>query len=188
MKYVSVDIETTGLDAVKNDILEVGLIIEDTATKAPYDDCPKLRFWIDKEFYRGNPYALAMNAPILQKICDLRRENSKRLVQPDDAFTRIANFLRPHFANGQIFDKQIVVAGKNYQGFDRAFLSRLKGFENIPFSHRVIDPGSIFINWQKDEVPPGLIDCKKRVGIEGAIKHDTLADAWDVIMVLRSQY
>jgi len=188
MKFVSIDTETTGLDPVKNDILEVGLIVEDTLKKLPYDECPKLRFWIDKEYYRGNPYALVMNAHILQKICDLRRENSKRLVQPDDAFNRIANFLRPHFANGSTFDRPIVVAGKNFQGFDRPFLCRLKGFENIPFSHRVIDAGSIFIDWAKDEVPPGLAECKSRTGIEGPIKHDSLADAWDVIQVLRSQY
>jgi oligoribonuclease (3'-5' exoribonuclease) len=41
MKYISVDIETTGLDPEKNKIISVAAIIEDTENKLPFDQCPK---------------------------------------------------------------------------------------------------------------------------------------------------
>jgi len=188
MRYCSLEIITTGLDPLKNDILEIGMIIEDTIMKLPYEKIPKLRFWIDREHYRGNPYALVSNQEVFKQICKLRDENSKRLIQPDDVFTKIGSFLKPYFAVNNIFaPNSIVIAGRNFGSLTRLFLSRLKSFEGIPFSPRVLDPSVICMDWENDSIPPSLTVCKERLGIRNT-KQDTLSFAWDIIEVLRSKY
>ena len=82
---------------------------------------------------------------------------------------------------------KILVAGKNYKGFDEKFLLNL-GMDEETYSHqRVIDPTYSAINWDTDEVPPSLSDCKKLFSIEGEVKHTALDDAWDVISVVRAE-
>ncbi len=41
MKYLSIDIETTGLDPLKDQLLSFGAIIEDTENPLPFDEIPK---------------------------------------------------------------------------------------------------------------------------------------------------
>ena len=47
MRYTSIDIETTGLDPERHEILSIGIIIEDTEKKLPYNEVPKLHLAID---------------------------------------------------------------------------------------------------------------------------------------------
>lgn len=188
MKFAAISILTTGLDPTKNDILEIGIIVEDTQNPKNIEEISKFRIWVDKEFYRGSPSALAEKSEVFKKIAKLRSENSKRLVSPDDVFNKIANFLRSHFAvNGQL-NTPIPVAGKNFASFDKFFLSRLKNFSNIPFSPRVIDPTMYFINWNEDKVPPSLSESEVRAGITKESTMDTLDTAWRVISLLRTSY
>ena len=41
MIYVSIDIETSGLDHTKHSVLSIGAIIEDTEKKLPFLKCPR---------------------------------------------------------------------------------------------------------------------------------------------------
>jgi len=66
MKYVSIDIETTGLDSETCQILQIGAVIEDTANPKPLDELPKFMCILEHETYSGQPTALSMNSWILK--------------------------------------------------------------------------------------------------------------------------
>jgi len=68
MIYVSIDIETSGLDHKKNKVLSIGAIIEDTEKKLPYEDCPKFNAIILQNEITGSPRAIAMNKEIIAMI------------------------------------------------------------------------------------------------------------------------
>jgi oligoribonuclease (3'-5' exoribonuclease) len=68
MIYVSIDIETSGLDHEKNKVLSIGAIIEDTEKKLPYEDCPKFNAIILQNEITGSPRAITMNKEIIAMI------------------------------------------------------------------------------------------------------------------------
>jgi oligoribonuclease len=68
MKYVSVDIETTGLDTEKCEILSIGAIIEDTNKLLPIDQLPKFHIAIKRETISGSMFALNMNKDLIETI------------------------------------------------------------------------------------------------------------------------
>ena len=70
MKYVSIDIETSGLDHEKNCILSFGAIIEDTQKKLPYEECPKFNAIILQREIIGSPRAITMNKNIISMIAE----------------------------------------------------------------------------------------------------------------------
>ena len=184
MKYVSVDIETTGLNTQVHDVLEVGAIFEDTNNPLPRGWCPTFHAYIWKPQYVGEPVALMMNHRILKRICELKKDNDTQLLMTEETFgTRFADFLT-QYGDGQ----PIVVAGKNVQTFDLPFLRRLKGWEHIKVRRRIVDPTVMFMNWHSDVEPPDLATCKKRAGLPELVTHEALNDAWDVIELNRTKY
>lgn len=68
MKYISIDIETSGLDPENNQILSIGAIIEDTTTKLPFDKIPKFHAAIKRENLTGSLFAINMNAKLIETI------------------------------------------------------------------------------------------------------------------------
>jgi hypothetical protein len=68
MIYVSIDIETSGLDHEKNKVLSIGAIIEDTEKKLPYEDCPKFNAIVLQNEITGSPRAITMNKEIIAMI------------------------------------------------------------------------------------------------------------------------
>ena len=68
MKYISIDVETTGLDSENNDILSIGAIIEDTELKLPFDEIPKFHGAIVHEEVIGSLLALNMNKELIEYI------------------------------------------------------------------------------------------------------------------------
>jgi hypothetical protein len=68
MIYVSIDIETTGLDPLSNNVLSIGAIIEDTTKKLPYDECPKFNAIVLNKQLQGSPRAITMNKEIISMI------------------------------------------------------------------------------------------------------------------------
>ena len=65
MKYISIDIETTGLDEEKNQILSIGAVIEDTLNPIPFDELPKFHGVIKRENISGNVFAINMNKDLI---------------------------------------------------------------------------------------------------------------------------
>ena len=70
MNYVSIDIETSGLDHEKHKVLSIGAIIEDTETKLPYEECPKFNAIVLQSEIVGSPRAITMNKQIISMIGD----------------------------------------------------------------------------------------------------------------------
>ena len=68
MKYLSIDVETTGVDSENDQILSVGVILEDTSKKLPFDEIPKLHIAILRDRISGSPYAINMNADLIETI------------------------------------------------------------------------------------------------------------------------
>ena len=197
MKYVSVDIETTGLNPENCQILQIGAIIEDTNSVLPYEELPKFNCLVEHEFYSGQPTALAMNSWIFEIFSKMERlTKDERLayrkehnILPVGLVARsfqmwlIDNGLIPEHINEPV---KINVAGKNFGTFDLRFLKKLPNWSNsVSVRQRILDPGGLVINWETDETLPNLNTCLTRLELDGEVTHDALADAWDVIRVIR---
>lgn len=206
MIYLSLDIETTGLDPLTCDVLEIGALLEDTENQAGRENLPTFHKYLWRDVYRGEPYALAMNAHIFQKMLDLKKAGgvgglcgqNELLIEPDYMWEHFKWWLYSnrklwpgtkfdddkHFLMNEI--PTLVVAGKNAAGFDIPFVKLLP---DIPkFHHRVIDPGMMYFDPRNDNVPPDLKECKKRAKLPEHVSHEALDDAWDVIQLVREKY
>ncbi len=92
MKYISLDIETTGL-SLENDIIEVGLVLDDLHNPKPLKELPRIRVLFRHDRLTGQPYALGMHADSgllkeLQKTRTGTEEN--QVVRDDNSVLRIA--------------------------------------------------------------------------------------------------
>ena len=112
MKYCSIDIEATGLNPEKHSILSIGVIIEDTEKKLPYEDLPKFNAIILNNEIVGSPRAIAMNKEIIELMGDylegdkeMRRNISNdsgySFYEKEDVAKHFFNFL---FLNGYEYD------------------------------------------------------------------------------------
>ena len=82
MIYVSIDIETSGLDHEKHKVLSIGAIIEDTEKKLPYEECPKFNAIVLQNEIVGSPTAIKMNASIISHMSgymDAKKEDKIKL-------------------------------------------------------------------------------------------------------------
>jgi hypothetical protein len=66
MIFISIDIETTGLQIDRYQILSIGAILEDTSKKLPFDEIPKFHTAILHNEIIGSPYALNMNKSLIE--------------------------------------------------------------------------------------------------------------------------
>lgn len=68
MKYISIDIETTGLDPVNDQVLSIGAIIEDTNDCRIFEDLPKFHGVIKRNRIEGGLYAINLNRDLLETM------------------------------------------------------------------------------------------------------------------------
>ena len=218
MIYVSIDIETSGLDPVKNSVLSIGAIIEDTEKKLPWNEIPKFDAIVLQNEIVGSPRALTMNKKLIENIGDwLEGDTMKKAelsVQTQSEFWEKEDVVKAFYTflwnNGfssldspsmhvdgklkPIIDSRtkpitINVAGKNFGTFDKLFLQELPWWQKlIRTRQRVLDPAILYCEWKNDTALPSLTACKERAGIYGLVTHNALEDAWDVIEVLRKFY
>lgn len=216
MIYVSIDIETSGLDPEKNSVLSIGAIIEDTEKKLPFEECPKFNAIILQKEIVGSPRAITMNKDIISIIGEyldgddetkqnLQTHSEYNFYEKDEVIKQFFVFL----LDNNILDNEwtntwksggkevnsnsrpvtINVAGKNFGTFDKLFLQQLPWWQKlIRTRQRVLDPAILCVDWKNDNSLPSLTDCKKRTGVDGIVTHNALEDAWDVIQVLRKFY
>jgi len=182
MKYISIDVETTGLDPDTCCLLEIGAIVEDTESKHGRGICPEFHRFIYSPLYSGEIYALSSNKDLLGEILRLKCNNDFRVCTSSEVVPAFKCFLAQNNIEKPVF------AGKNVGLFDLRFLRRLPGWESIKHHHRTIDPTLLFMDWENDAVPPDLNLCQKRAGINKIVSHRALDDAWDVIQLLRKGY
>ena len=205
MKYVSIDIETTGLDRENDLVLEIGAVIEDTDKQLDFDEIPKYKAIINNGRISGSPYALNLNARIIEILTKIPSDKNPKELQIRLDYVIKHNILTPqNFAlsfhtyleskgykknNNDII--KILVAGKNFASFDKPFLEKLLNYYGIPlisFGHRCIDPANLYIDFEHDMEIPSLNTCLERAEIDDKVTHNALLDAWDVVRVLRKKY
>jgi hypothetical protein len=192
MKYVSIDIETTGLDPETCEILEVAAII-DTDPMIPIDSLPTFRFRFVKDTYQGEPFAFSMHKELLKDLA------MNPVTGPADDWGNI--YGRPfNFSTDfsrwlnkwRVDPLSFVVAGKNFANFDAAFLKKLAGIpERVRWHHRVLDPGNMFV-LPSDRTVPSTDECCERAGInphdfQGSA-HTAIYDAKLVVALIRKGF
>jgi len=203
MKYISIDIETTGLDPLKDQVLSFGAILEDTTNPLPFDKISKFHAAIKRDRIEGGLYAINMNKKLLETINNYM--SSKDSKERDDIINGtgmqfyeecdiVYGFKQWLIANDFIEKESdqpipVTIAGKNFATFDKLFIERLPRWKQFfRIRQRIIDPAILFMDWYNDDSLPGLSLCKKRAGFNPNVTHDAIEDAWDVIELLRLNY
>lgn len=209
MKYVSIDIETTGINRDFCDMIEFGAIIEDTNNQLSYERAPKFQRFLNPprpEGYQGELYALNMHCDsgiikemnrlsmiqgkILkgQDVTSDEHNDAMKLISPRKLLHEFTLFLIEHgYENvGKQQPKvnlgAVTVAGKCFFAFDWDFIEPLFGAR---ICRRAIDPAGWYWNPAEDDRLPSTVQCLERAGMEATGVHTSLGDAWDIIRLTR---
>lgn len=171
MHYVSLDIETTGLDPRTDQVLEVAMVLENTDDIKPIKDLPYARWIFKHPKIVGDHFATQLNR-------DLIEECQESGSDPEDAWASIEEWSTYRAYRDVPVEDKLFVAGKNVGSFDLQFFPLT--IRQL-FHHRTIDPGSVFIDWITG--PKSLGELLGR-----EVKHNALDDARAVIEILRRSY
>ncbi|QIX61243.1 hypothetical protein HER32_08655 [Hymenobacter sp. BT18] len=189
MRYVSLDLETSGSNPQRHQILELAAVVEDTKHLRPLEELPAFRRVVRHPEYVGTAGALALNARLIQELA--RKEPNPELCNPAELLPQLREFL---LAQGFKTDKQdcvtVTMAGKNIAVFDLGFLRELPGWGTLVRAEpAMLDPAAFYLNWHKDTRLPTMTICKARANFESQeVAHEALADALDVVQLLRPFY
>jgi oligoribonuclease (3'-5' exoribonuclease) len=182
--YVSIDIETTGLDPKTCQVLQIGAVVDDWET--PVEELPTFNCYIEQGVIRGEPYALAMHAKIFQAMSNVTRWVASDGVSVCSLGSVTADFSMWLFDHGINSSEKMVVAGKNFAAFDRNFLSQLMNWDwDIKMEHRFIDPGNMYYQPGIDDGLPNTEECLRRAGLPPHVSHTAVEDALDVVRLIR---
>lgn len=129
--YVSIDIETTGLNPDTDQILEVAAVIDDRSRRVK--DCPTFQAVIRHDRLSGDPRALEMNADLISAIAGGIGMHKLDL-GPE------LRFFLEDYSDGEKY----TAMGKNFGSFDWQFLKRMDRFPVDMFSHRFLEVGSLY--------------------------------------------
>ena len=193
MRYVSIDLEMSGPDPLRHQVLELAAVVEDTKHTAalPLTELPSFRRAVRHPEICGTAGALALNAGLLQELSDKTKKEAPDICRPDELLPQLREFL---LANGFRPDKRdclsVVVAGKNFATFDLLFVRQLPGYgTTLKVEPAVLDPAAFYLNFHKDSRLPTMLICQARAGTaEPHVAHQALADAQEVVRLLRPFY
>lgn len=190
MKYLSIDIETTGLDPDVNQMIEVGAVLADTADfSTPVDELPSFRALIPYENYTINTFCMSMHKELWPELDEaagalslhpnaINKGSGVWYTSPRQLQSCFRNWLREH----DLQDQKLTVAGKNFFGFDHKFLAPF--LPDVEFHHRSIDPVMLFAR-PEDKKLPDLKTCCQRAFINLEGHHSAVADAKTVVRLVR---
>jgi hypothetical protein len=208
--YIAIDLETTGLDTEKSQILQIGWVIDDGVSPRKELQTGSILIQNDSITY-GENYAIGMNAWIFQELMKkpADRKYPTRLPQAGILELMIAIDKAAKLAHD--FDvatgvkrpsKKTQIAGKNAGNFDwPIIMNTLKNFASGTYSmeheanqsaiaktgsvdHRFIDCGAVYFDvFGKN---PSFNDINTLIG-NTEISHDALDDAMDVVIALRNK-
>lgn len=197
MIYVSIDIETTGIDPATCKILQIGAVIENTNDLKPIEDLPKFNCRVEHDMIVGQPMGISMNHNLISILAGMEKlDKNERLeyrktwnIIPESMVALQFSMWLKDNGIGSKDNSQvtITVAGKNFGTFDKIFLEKLPHWNRIiRIKQRIIDPAILCTDWQNDTTLPNLQTCKDRLGIKGQVSHDAVDDALDVVEVIRA--
>lgn len=205
MKYISLDIETTGLDKNKNQIVEVGAVLDGIGSTIPIEELPKFRaVLLHKEMVMGD-FCANLHRDLWAEILEVQKQYGHVFEIEGFVSVTLPDKEPTYYCSPELFETlfhnwlsrtlplpsdvpeiKINVAGKNPGSFDIPFLEALPGWQGlVKFRRRVLDPASHCI-LPDDEHIPDLQECLKRCGLEGTVQHTAVDDAIDIIRVIRA--
>lgn len=171
MKYVSIDVETTGIHPEAN-VIEFGAVVGDTESDASYEDYPSFRRVIIHDRMDVSPEAASMHYDIFMEM----QNKGGEVIHVDSNLMHQFNvFLENNGWDEE--EKRINVVGKNFMAFDDHYLRKFKGWRSgtmmgacrgyfkIRPSNRCIDPAILYFR-EGDESLPSFVTCKERCGYE----------------------
>jgi len=185
MKYLALDIETTGVHDDAN-ILEVFMILEDTSK--PLDEvlekAPQEHWHIKHNTYNISPFLIdneEYGTMGLIKACELCGQTV------DFVGTKIINMLK--MIKGFDLDIQktgrILTGGKNAAKFDIPMICKEFQINREDFFHqRTVDPTFYFIE-DGDIVPPSMKQCLERASIDEVVGHSGRNDTIQFMKLVR---
>lgn len=179
MDYVSIDIETTGLDPLRDQILEVAMIADSHTNTGELSGVQRFHTYVTWKRIEGDPFALARNAKIIERI--VKRESGYQYTEPLNLIQEMNKWL--DFVGIGNFNP----AGKNFSSFDRNFLLEHDETDIVfrpRVRHRALDPAPYYLI-ATDVKLPSLEECLARANFEATDLHTALGDAWDVCRLLR---
>lgn len=187
MKFVAIDIETTGLSPQHNSVIEFGAVFADL-----YNTFKPLVFhrYVLPDKMRWDLYCLSLHRDLIIEIANRRGED-------DPTVLPSLHFVGLEFRQWLIKTcdwpmktitkpEKITAAGKNFGSFDFQFLKEAESFNDI-FRHRSLDPTLLYVK-DGDEFPPELKECKKRAGLGDSVDHRSVADAFDIVHLLQEKF
>jgi DNA polymerase III epsilon subunit-like protein len=178
LPYVSIDLETTGLNAETCQILEFGAVFDDWTR--PLADMPRFHRYIAHDIIVGEPFAIQMNAAIIKKIAN-RMKNDPGFCTINELASQFERWLRG--VCGWDTSEHITPAGKNFASFDMNFL-KPKGFGDF-FHRRTLDPAVLYWYPTEDKKLPDTKTCMLRAGLDGEVAHTAVEDALTVVHLIR---
>jgi oligoribonuclease (3'-5' exoribonuclease) len=132
--YISIDIETSGLDPETCQVLEIGAVLNDP--NKPIRECPTFRACVKHpEGIHGTPRALQMNARLIEEIAN---GGGEWAVNIGGLFQK---WLRQHMTPG---DQCLHALGLNVGTFDLVFLNKLHNWPEWLFHYRSLDVNSMY--------------------------------------------
>jgi len=162
-RYVSIDIETTGLDPDKHQILEFAAVA--WSDDRPVAELPEFSSIVRPEGdIVGCPYALDMNRLLISALKDPKVGKTLRVVMREFR-TWLKTF-------GVSSDNKIHIIGQNFASFDLNFLNKSILWPTELISHRILDVSTIAATVEG----MGSASCLGKPDLPG-LPHQALYDA-----------
>lgn len=187
--YLSIDIETTGIDE-RSEILQISGVVDDLTS--PIRDLKTFDLAIKHKFIEySEPYALGMNAVLFKKMMD----KDFKTYDPEQAIDALIDnmvMMQETYKDENGKKQKIIFSGKNVASFDlpkiRNFIIKydtnnyyLKQFDTM-VHYKTLDVGSLYYDVFKDNV--SLSKINELTGRK-AVSHNALDDAFDVVYAVR---
>ena len=176
MKYVSVDLETTGLDPKTCQVLEIGAVAQELGGK----ELGRYHMILKYDELRGSPFAFNLNIRLLKAMLD--GEGSP----PEYAWDDFYEWLQ-QFKSDSRGAHRIIAAGKNFVGFDLPFIKQASPRVATQFFRRVLDPAILYMRID-DVLPPSLSTCLERCALVSKVTHNAVEDAAQVRDLIEYHY
>ncbi|MGV3639886.1 MAG: exonuclease domain-containing protein, partial [Adhaeribacter sp.] len=91
MRYVSIDLETTGIRPDRHQIIEFGAVIENTRQHLGLEDLPRFKRIVRHAEYTGQAFALNMNARIFREL--VNPSGAADICSPEELVSDFKTFL-----------------------------------------------------------------------------------------------
>jgi len=186
MKYLSIDLETTGLDPAKHQIIEFAAVLDDLMNPKPMAQLPRLCLYVNHENFVWSPEAYKMNRTLFEEIIsgEAPAVLSGTAKVAHDHYA-LASYIETWLDKIGPVNAKYTCAGKNFGSFDLQFLNRYAN--RRWWHHRCIDPGSMYAR-PDDEVLPSTVECLSRAGLKSQVEHRALSDALDIVRLVRFHF